>query len=152
MLHRLQIVVLRRTPLSWATKRRLIWYLLPRFAIGVQALIQNRAGNVLVLRSAYSGQWQLPGGNLEHHETPAAAIVREIVEETGYRPAGVRLLGVIDDPSGRGLHLVYLAEPAPKTVRLSIEHCEWRYLAPDELRGLYRRCVDLLRDSSEGAV
>lgn len=38
--------------------------------------------------------WTLPGGKLEHAEDPYDAVVREVAEETGYRVAVRRLLGV----------------------------------------------------------
>ncbi len=40
------------------------------------------------------GQWTMPGGGVELHETVEAAVVRELREETGYEVSLVRLLGV----------------------------------------------------------
>jgi 8-oxo-dGTP pyrophosphatase MutT (NUDIX family) len=41
-----------------------------------------------------AGQWALPGGGLEHGETPLEAVVREVHEETGHRLRDVRLADV----------------------------------------------------------
>ncbi|MDR1393416.1 MAG: NUDIX hydrolase [Bifidobacteriaceae bacterium] len=41
-------------------------------------------------------EWCLPKGHLEDGETPAAAAVREILEETGIRGQVIRHLGSID--------------------------------------------------------
>ncbi|MFC7481388.1 NUDIX hydrolase [Luedemannella flava] len=39
----------------------------------------------LSTRSTEPGRWILPGGGIEHGENPAAAVVREVEEETGLR-------------------------------------------------------------------
>lgn len=46
----------------------------------------------------HPGQVSFPGGRIDPADTgPAAAAVREAVEETGLDPAGVEVLGVLDD-------------------------------------------------------
>lgn len=49
----------------------------------------ERDGAHLVLRRRdrryFGGQWDIPGGTVEQGETPAAAAVRECLEETGLR-------------------------------------------------------------------
>jgi 8-oxo-dGTP diphosphatase len=71
-------------------------------------------------RGPRPGTWTLPGGGLDHGEAPAAAVAREVLEETGLVATVGSLLGVHDEhftgtaPHGReedfhGVHLVYLA-------------------------------------------
>ncbi|MEY8042971.1 NUDIX hydrolase [Saccharopolyspora cebuensis] len=50
-------------------------------------------GRVLLIRHA-SGDWSLPGGEVEHAEDPFHAVVREFAEETGCDAVVERLLGV----------------------------------------------------------
>jgi 8-oxo-dGTP pyrophosphatase MutT (NUDIX family) len=55
-------------------------------------------GRVLLQRRRDNDVWALPGGAVELGETIAAAIVREVEEETGCRTEVVRLTGVYSDP------------------------------------------------------
>ena len=58
----------------------------------------GRDGRVLLVRRGRPpgrGQWSLPGGKVEAGETPAAAVVREVGEETGLHVRVVALLSVV---------------------------------------------------------
>jgi 8-oxo-dGTP pyrophosphatase MutT (NUDIX family) len=95
--------------------------------VGVYALIR-RADEVLLTRISprgfHTGSWTLPGGGLDHGESPRNALVREVREECGVDCRVGDLLDVHDlhfggtAPSGRfedfhGIHLVFRAEVAP---------------------------------------
>jgi 8-oxo-dGTP pyrophosphatase MutT (NUDIX family) len=61
--------------------------------------------------------WELPGGILEEGEDPASTAVREVVEETGWRPRKVEPLvsfqpmpGMVDTP-----HKIYVGSDAVLT-------------------------------------
>jgi ADP-ribose pyrophosphatase YjhB (NUDIX family) len=57
----------------------------PRPIVGVGAVVLD-AGRVLLVRRArppLMGEWSLPGGAVEVGETLAAALQREVLEETG---------------------------------------------------------------------
>ena len=71
-------------------------------------------------RGPRPGSWTLPGGGVDHGESPAAAVAREVLEETGLEATVGALLGVHDEhftgtaPHGReedfhGIHLVFAA-------------------------------------------
>lgn len=51
------------------------------------AVIVDQHQRILITRreakTTYAGLWEFPGGKLEHRETPADALVREINEEVG---------------------------------------------------------------------
>lgn len=52
------------------------------YRVSVKAVIRNKQGNVLVVKEN-SPQWELPGGGLDHGESPEAGLHRELQEELG---------------------------------------------------------------------
>jgi ADP-ribose pyrophosphatase YjhB (NUDIX family) len=64
--------------------------------IGVNAFVQNAAGEVLLLKRRDNGNWCMPGGISEIGETTSEACLRELWEEGGLRGRVVRLLGAFD--------------------------------------------------------
>ncbi|WP_213452797.1 NUDIX hydrolase [Rhizomonospora bruguierae] len=67
-----------------------------RFA--AYAVASDPANRVLLTRIAPgypgAGRWHLPGGGTDYGEQPGAALIRELLEETGQRGRLVELLGV----------------------------------------------------------
>ena len=87
-----------------------------------------RGDDVLLTRNSvrgpHPGSWTLPGGGVDHGESPVVAVVREVAEETGLPAAVGELLGVHDEhftgtaPNGveedfHGVHLVFAATVGP---------------------------------------
>jgi 8-oxo-dGTP diphosphatase len=63
--------------------------------VSAYGIVTDRRGLLLAhWRDGSRGAWTLPGGGLEPGEHPAAAVVREVEEETGYRVAVEELLGI----------------------------------------------------------
>ncbi len=79
------------------------------------AAIVTREGQVLLVRRTITpgrGKWMIPGGFVEFDEDPRQAVVREVLEETGYKVEIVRLLDVIfgqEHPRGASLLILYQA-------------------------------------------
>ena len=61
---------------------------------GVAAIIRDEAGRILFQRRAEDGLWSLPSGSIDPGETPAAAVIREVREETGLQVEPVAVVGV----------------------------------------------------------
>ncbi|WP_328485969.1 NUDIX hydrolase [Streptomyces zaomyceticus] len=141
---------------------------LPRSTAYSCLFLRDPDGLPLLLRStiyqADGGRqiWQFAGGNLDHHESPRAAAVRETSEETGLtRPCG-RLLAVHflpPEPSWPAAKHGYVFDggvltPADlEAIRLDpAEHTEWaaRPLTHWE-RVLPERAYDRLRAVEEAA-
>jgi 8-oxo-dGTP pyrophosphatase MutT (NUDIX family) len=64
----------------------------------VSAVIFDRRGRLLLQQRSDGGQWGLPGGSVEIGESVAAAVVREVHEETGLTVRPRRIVGVYSDP------------------------------------------------------
>ena len=55
-----------------------------------------RADTILLVKERQDGLWTLPGGWADLHESPAEAVVREVLEESGYKTRVVKLLALYD--------------------------------------------------------
>lgn len=79
----------------------------PELCVGAIAVSEGRL--LLIQRGAdpERGRWSLPGGRVEPGELLAAAVVRELLEETGVEGVCGPLVGLVERfPEGR--HLVIL--------------------------------------------
>ncbi|MEU9506761.1 NUDIX domain-containing protein [Micromonospora sp. NPDC048170] len=79
-----------------------------RQRFGVYGLVTDPAGRVLLtlMADGYpgAGRWHLPGGGIDHGEQPVAALLRELVEESGQLGRMVELIGVenLHNPAALG--------------------------------------------------
>ncbi len=55
-----------------------------------------RDDKILLVRERSDGLWTLPGGWADPRESPSAATVREVYEESGYETRAVKLLALYD--------------------------------------------------------
>jgi mutator protein MutT len=60
----------------------------------VAAIVRDDEGRVLLQRRSADGRWSLPAGAIEPGETPEAAVIREVREETGLAVAITGVAGV----------------------------------------------------------
>lgn len=131
---------------------------LRRQRIGAYGIARDATGRILLVRASahlsVAGRWFLPGGGVEHGETPADSLVREVAEETGLEVTATTLLGVLTDtwpiPDGSVVHtvrLVYRIDGWQGTVRDepagSSDRAQW--FGTTELAGV--RLVRYVRDA-----
>jgi 8-oxo-dGTP pyrophosphatase MutT (NUDIX family) len=65
-----------------------------RMTLGARVMLVD-GDKVLLIRHGYVPGWSFPGGGIEPGETAEACALREVVEETGYRPtAPMELFGL----------------------------------------------------------
>jgi ADP-ribose pyrophosphatase YjhB (NUDIX family) len=101
-----------------------------------------RDSNVLLVRERSDGRWTMPGGWVDVNDAPAAAVVREIHEESGFEARVLKLAALVDKNTPRhwltrGVHHVYklffLCELAGGEARTSIETDAVEFFALDAL-------------------
>ena len=116
-----------------------------RQRLAAKALIR-RGDRVLLARlsvhAVETGRWTLPGGGVDHGESPESALIREVMEEAGLSLTVKTLIGVQDShltgnaPDGRredfhAVNLVYEAEvpigaePVVREVDGTTDAVEW---------------------------
>ncbi|MEZ5477373.1 MAG: NUDIX domain-containing protein [Thiolinea sp.] len=81
------------------------------------------------------GKWTLPGGGLEFAETPEAAMVREVREETGLDVQPTSIAGIdtllveLPELHHHGIRIIYHTSTPVGTLRFerhgTTDRCEW---------------------------
>ena len=144
--HRLDIVLERPVPKKAAE------YIPLEVATGVlihdgRIFIQKRPEN-----GVWGGLWEFPGGCVETGETPAQAVAREYMEETGFTVHGLERIAVVRHGYTKyrvALHCYFceLAHPPREPVLTAAQECRW--VTPEELNGFafpagHRKLIDML--------
>ena len=102
---------------------------LHRTRVIAQALIADEVGRVLLCELTYKTYWDLPGGVVDPHESPAAGAAREVLEELGVEITVEDLLVVSWLPPWQGwddacLFLFRAAAPSDVVEAAMLEHRE----------------------------
>jgi ADP-ribose pyrophosphatase YjhB (NUDIX family) len=108
----------------------------------VGAVVHDSAGRLLVIRRGHppgEGLWSLPGGRVEPGEADAAAVVRELREETGLEVTPGALIGSVTRPGPAGVTYDihdYAATVTGGMLRAGDDAAEVRWATDLELRVL----------------
>lgn len=134
--HHLLLQLYRRLPMKgrrWAVRA-----IAPKYSVGAICLVERADGHVLLVRQTYKDRWGVPGGLLQRREAPAAAAVREVMEEVGLAIELVGEPAVVVEPGPQRIDVVYRARPtaaaAPGEARpRSVEIAEVGWFPQDDL-------------------
>lgn len=100
---------------------------------GVRAFVENREGQLALIRHSYRSGWFLPGGGVDRGENSMAAAVREAREEVGLTEcAQPEFFGLYAQHIGwvTNLVAVYHLREAKLTFRKSFEVREFCWIDP----------------------
>ncbi len=131
-----------------AVRRWLMWQGASKFLIGVAAVCLNPSNQMLLLEHRFHNEhpWGFPGGWMDRGETPAAAILRELREETGLAASITDILAVSGD--GEWVEIVFLCHVAgdsTPTIQTD-EALGYRWVDPNacpfELSPFHQRIVE----------
>jgi 8-oxo-dGTP pyrophosphatase MutT (NUDIX family) len=122
---------------------------LPTKRVIAQGLIRNSAKEILLCELTYKQEWDLPGGVVDPHESPAQAVVREVREELQVEVSPQSLVAVNWLPSWRGWDDAMLC-----VFDLGIDDqvIEQARLEPRELRALHWCTLDEVEHRAAGYV
>jgi ADP-ribose pyrophosphatase YjhB (NUDIX family) len=123
-----------------ALRWRAIWALHPRFLVGVNGVVLNEQGEVLVAHHIFRGEnpWGLPGGIVNRGEGLIQALQREIREETSLQVEVGPLLQVgVGEvrPNVTFFFLCTLKAPTAPQLQVNGELFEAGFYPPDALPG-----------------
>jgi 8-oxo-dGTP diphosphatase len=108
----------------------------------VGGVVRDGSGRLLMVRRARppgEGLWTIPGGRVEPGEDDAAALARELKEETGLDVVVGGLAGTVERPGPDGVTFEihdYAATVTGGTLRAGDDAAEAGWIAPDRLCGL----------------
>ena len=123
---RLVVALFRAMPSSlskWA-----VFWLKPKYVIGVMALVVDDDGRLLVLHHTYGTRytWRFPGGIKERHEHPFRTAERELWEEANIVARAIKVVGVVESFSTFDI-AVYceLVEARPFQANPEVDGMQW---------------------------
>jgi ADP-ribose pyrophosphatase YjhB (NUDIX family) len=124
----------------------------PGFTVGAVCVLE-RGDRVLMLRQPHRDGWSLPGGLLSRGENAAAAVVREVHEETGLRiQVGRPVTVVVDSPLRRVdvIFRVHVEGEVGEKVGGEATTARWlRHSEIDDQDGPTRQILEAVRDVAD---
>ncbi|GGM96489.1 hypothetical protein GCM10011609_37820 [Lentzea pudingi] len=124
------------------------------------ALFFDEAGRLLLVEPTYKPHWEIPGGAIEHGETPSEACRREVEEELGLVREPGRLLVADWAPRDGEDRVLFVFEggliTAADEIRLRADELRsYEFVPPTEARErliprLARRVAEALRARESG--
>lgn len=116
----------------------IIRMLRPRYRVAVAAIIIDEEKRILLCEHTYRKfhPWGLPGGGLEHGESPECGIIREVWEETGFDVHVEKLLYAESAREFHHISLIYLCRIVGGSFKPNLETIRTAFFDIDALPDL----------------
>jgi len=121
--------------------------------IGVFAIILNDKQEVLLAHRRDYDFWNLPGGGVEENESPWAAVIREVIEETGLKAKINCLSGLYYKPRQDELVLAFNCQVVGGKLQKTDEADELKYFPRDALpNNLSPKHIERIHDAFKNEI
>ena len=104
-----------------------------QFTIGTFGIIFDDQNRVLLCHRRDYDLWNLPGGGMEHGESPWDGVKREVEEETGLKVEIDRFVGVYSKPDKNEVVFSFTCKPMGGHITLNDEADRIEYFSVNEL-------------------
>ncbi len=105
----------------------------PQFTLGAFAIVTDEQNRVLLALRTDKDIWNLPGGGVEHGESPWEAVVREVKEETGLDVEVEEMIGVYAKDYDNDIVFMFKTTVVDGELSLSDEAKDLQYFGKDGL-------------------
>src|SRR5437762_4188679 len=128
-----------RLPIKGRLRSAIVWWLSPKYVVGVSGLIRDDQGRILLLKHTYRRDkpWGLPGGGLKPGESLEECLLREVREETGMNVEIVHMLSGAAHRDRRLVEMIFSCRPLPgeslASFKPNAEIAEARWFDRDDL-------------------
>jgi len=124
-------------------RKIIVRVLFPTYTVGSKVYLTNPDGQFLVVKPVYNPGWDIPSGHVNNNESPDAAAVRELFEETGVKVSALEQRSVIFHPARNTVQVIFTGsvDPTPSVTPDNVEISEARWVS--------RGDVDLLPHAEE---
>ncbi len=107
-----------------------------RHSVSVAGVVVDDQGRALIIQRRDNGNWEPPGGVLEHGETIEDGLRREIYEETGLKIEPGPLTGIYQNMPRNIIALVFRCRPVAGELTENDEVAAFRWATRDEARAI----------------
>ncbi len=123
-----------------------------QFTIGIFGIIFDEQKRALLCHRRDYDLWNLPGGGMEHGESPWDGLKREVMEETGLEVEIYKLAGVYSKPDKNEVVFSFICKPTGGKITLNdeadqIEYFEIGKLPPNTSPKQVERINDAMKNS-----
>ncbi len=112
-----------------------VWLVEPRFTVTVAAVVQNEAGQVLLLKHVFrkGSGWGIPGGFIDAGENPQDALKRELCEEVNLEIKDLEIVFARTHKRPQQVEIVYRCRAEGRAEPRSIEIKALEWFDPEDL-------------------